>query len=105
LLLLLSSSSSSLSLVTGFLPGTSLEPAVTPPLRLQVSHCSTFRIVCDAPSTAVFCSKSIECFPGIESRFFLKFFVTILVAPIITGIIVHFRFQVIIIIIIIIIIV
>jgi hypothetical protein len=26
----------------------------TPPLRLQVSDCSTFRTMCDAPSTAVF---------------------------------------------------
>jgi hypothetical protein len=41
--------------------------------------------MCDVPSTAVFCSESIECFPGIASRFFLKLFVTILVAPIITG--------------------
>jgi hypothetical protein len=31
-----------------FLPGTSLEPAGDPPpLRLQASHCSTFRIMCD----------------------------------------------------------
>jgi hypothetical protein len=26
----------------------------TPPLRLQVSDCSTFLIMCDFPSTAVF---------------------------------------------------
>jgi hypothetical protein len=42
-----------------------------PPLRLQVSHCSTFRIMCDVPSIAVFCSESIECFPGIASRFII----------------------------------
>jgi hypothetical protein len=53
------------------------------PLRLQASHCSTFRIVCDVPSIAVFCTESIECFPGIAPRFFLKFFITIPVAPII----------------------
>ena len=36
-----------------FLPGTSLEPAVNPQLlRLQASHCSTFRIMCDVPSIA-----------------------------------------------------
>jgi len=42
----------------------------SPPLRLQASHCSTFRIVCDVPSTAVFYSESIECFPGTFSKFF-----------------------------------
>ena len=66
----------------------------SPPLRLQASHCSTFRIVCDVPSIAVFCSESIECFPCIVSKFFFKLLVTIPVAPIITGIIVHFRFHI-----------
>ena len=66
----------------------------SPPLRLQASHCSTFRIMCDVPSIDVFCSESIECFPGISSRFFLKLLVTIAVAPIITGIIEHFKFHV-----------
>jgi hypothetical protein len=42
--------------------------------------------MCDVPSTAVFCSESIECFPGMASRFFFKPFVTIPVAPVITGI-------------------
>jgi len=49
-----------------FLPGTSLEPAVIPPLKLQASHCSTFLIMCDVPSTAVFCNESIEYFPSIK---------------------------------------
>src|SRR5215475_9689330 len=66
----------------------------SPPLRLQASHCSTFRIMCDVPSTAVFCSESIEYFPGTASKFSLKLLVTIPVAPIITGIIVHFRFHI-----------
>jgi hypothetical protein len=66
----------------------------SPPLRLQASHCSTFRIMCDDPITAVFCSESIECFPGTASKFFLKLLVTIPVAPIITGIIVHLRFHI-----------
>ena len=66
----------------------------SPPFRLQASHCSTFRIMCDVPSIAVFCSESIECFPGTTSKFFLKLLVTIPVAPIITGIIVHFRFHI-----------
>ena len=50
--------------------------------------------MCDVPSIAVFCSESIECFPGTTSKFFLKLLVTIPVAPIITGIIVHFRFHI-----------
>ena len=66
----------------------------SPPLRLQASHCSTFRITCDVPSIAVFCSESIQCFPGTASKFFLKLLVTIPVAPIIIGIIVHFRFHI-----------
>ena len=45
--------------------------------------------MCDVPSIAVFCSESIECFPGAGSKFFLKLLVTIPVAPIFTGIIVH----------------
>jgi hypothetical protein len=44
----------------------------TPPLRLQVSDCSTFLIKCDVPSTAVFCTESIECFPGIVSRYYFS---------------------------------
>ena len=49
----------------------------SPPLRLQASHCSTFRIMCDVPSIAVFCSESIECLPGTASKFYLKLLVTI----------------------------
>ena len=66
----------------------------SPPLRLQATHCSTFRIMCDDPSIAVFCSEFIECFPGTVSKFFLKLLVSIPVALIITGIIVHFRFHI-----------
>jgi len=50
--------------------------------------------MCDVPSTAVFCSESIECFPGTASKFFLKLLITIPVAPIVIGIIVHFRFHI-----------
>ena len=60
----------------------------SPPLRLQVSHCSTFRIMCDVPSMAVFCNESTECFPGTASKFFLTLLVTIPVAPIIIIIII-----------------
>ena len=66
----------------------------SPPLTLQASHCSTFRIMSDVPSIAVFCSESIECFPGIVSKFFFKLLVTIPVAPIITVTIEHFRFHI-----------
>ena len=45
--------------------------------------------MCDVPSIAVFCSESMERFPGTTSKFFLKLLVTTPVAPIITGIIVH----------------
>ena len=47
--------------------------------------------MCDVPSIAVFCSKSVECFPGIASKLFLNLLVTVPVGPVITGIIVHFR--------------
>jgi hypothetical protein len=57
LLLLLSSSSSSSFLVAGFLSSLVL-PLLsqwwTPPLRLQVSACSTFLMMCDVPSRQFF---------------------------------------------------
>ena len=55
---------------------------------LPVSDCSTFRIMCYVPSTAVFCSECIECFAATAFKFFFTLFVTIPVAPIITGIII-----------------
>jgi hypothetical protein len=61
--------------------------------------------MCDIPSIAVFCSESIDCFPGTLSKFFLKFLVTIPAAQIITCIIVHFRFHIFIVIVVIIIII
>ena len=78
-----------MSLVTGlFFLVILLNQQWSPPLRLQASHCSTFRTICDIPSIAVFCSESIECFPGTASKFFLKLLVTIPVAPIIIIIII-----------------
>ena len=77
-----------------FFPVLLLNQRWSPPLTLQASHCNTFRIMCDVPSIAVFCSEPIECFPGTVSKFFLKLLVTIPVAPIITGTIVHFRFHI-----------
>jgi len=66
----------------------------SPRLRLQVPGCSTFHIMCDVPYKAVFYSDSIECFPGMASKCFHKPFVTILVAPIVTVILLCFRFHV-----------
>ena len=77
-----------------FSPVLLLNQRWSPPLKLQASHCSTFRIMCDVPSIAVFCSESIECFPGTVSKFFFKLLVTIPVAPIITGTIEYFRFHI-----------
>jgi len=50
--------------------------------------------MCDVPSIAVFCCESIECFPGTVSKFFFKLLVTIPVAQIITGTIIHFMFHI-----------
>jgi hypothetical protein len=51
-----------MSLVTGlFFLAILLNQQWSPPLRLHASHCSTFCVMCDVPSTAVFCSESIEC--------------------------------------------
>ena len=50
--------------------------------------------MCDIPSIAVFCSESIECFPGVAFKFFLKPFFTIPVTPIINGIVLHLRFHI-----------
>jgi len=41
-----------------------------------------------------FCTESTECFPGIVSRYIFSPLVTILVIPIITGIMKHFIFQI-----------
>ena len=74
-------------LVTGlFFPVFLLNQLCSPPLRLQASHCSTFRIVCDAPSIAVFCSESIECFPGRVSKLFIKRIIIIIIIIIIITI-------------------
>jgi hypothetical protein len=63
-----------LSLVTGLCSPVLLflNQRWSSPLRLQISDYSIFRIMCDVPSMAVFCSETIECFPGMVSRFFLK---------------------------------
>jgi hypothetical protein len=49
--------------------------------------------MCDVPSTAVFCSESIECFPGMAPKFCFNF-CYYSVAPIITGMITHLMFHI-----------
>jgi len=58
--LLFSSSSSSLFLLVCL-----LNHWCTLPLRLHVSVCTAFLIMCDIPSTTVFYVEYLECFPGI----------------------------------------
>ena len=66
-----------ISLVTGvFFLVILLNQQWSPPLGLQASHCSTFRIMCNAPSIAVFCSETIECFPGTASKLFIIIIIT-----------------------------
>ena len=48
----------------------------------------------DVPSIAVFCSESTEWFSGMASKFFLKPFITIPFAPVITGTTSHFVFHI-----------
>ena len=66
-----------------FLPSTSPLELWYSLLDLQISDCSTFRIMCDVPRTAVFCIESIECFLGMALKCFFKTFVTISLPPII----------------------
>ena len=66
----------------------------SPQLRFQISDFNTFRIMCDVPCIAVVGSESIECFPGMASKFFFKSFVTILVVLFIIGIIISFMLHI-----------
>ena len=78
-----------------FLPGTSSrEPAVIPTAQASDSDCSTFRVIWDVPSIAVFCSESIQYFLSMASKCFFIPFVTIPVAPIIICVITHFMFRI-----------
>jgi len=72
----------------------SLNQCCTPPLRHQISDCSTYLmsyVLC--PSYNCFCRESIECFPGTVYRFF-SLFVTIPVAPVLPGMMNHFLFHI-----------
>ena len=80
-----------LSLVTGlFFPVHLLNQRWSPQLRLQLSCCSTSRILCDVLSIAVLCIESVECFPGMASKFYIKPVSTIPVAPAVTSTITNF---------------
>ena len=71
-----------------------LEPTVITPNQALRPDCSISRTISGAPSTAVFCSESIECCTGMVSKFLFKKFVSIPVAPIITSLIIHFMFHI-----------
>ena len=60
------------------------------PIRYQVPHCSTFRIMRDVPSVAVLCGESIEWFPDIAYKVFFKTLVIMFWAQITNGLILHF---------------
>ena len=60
-------------------------------LNLLYFYISTFRSVCAVPSMAVFCSSLISWFPGMLLRYFLNYFEMV---PVITGIIIHFMFDI-----------
>ena len=78
-----------------FHPDTSpLEPTVIPSNQALRADHSISRTISGAPSTAVCCSESVECFTGTVSKFFFNTFVSIPVAPIITGLIIHFMFHI-----------
>jgi hypothetical protein len=47
--------------------------------------------MCDVRSTAVLCSESVECFPGMASKFICKPFVTVPVVPKVIGVILYFK--------------
>ena len=77
-----------------FLPDTSLVPAVIPTAQASSFTLQYFPYYVWCYKYSCFCSESIECLPGTASKFFLKLLLTIPVAPIITGTIVHFRFHI-----------
>jgi len=55
-------------------------------LAVLFFYVSNFRSMCAVPSMAVFCSSLTSWFPGMSLTYFLNYFETIPVAPIITGI-------------------
>jgi hypothetical protein len=76
-------------------PGTSPEPTAILTTQAASFTLQYFPYMCDVPSTAVFCSEPIECFPGTALKCFFQTFVTVPVASVITGyyhnLLFHFR--------------
>ena len=87
LLMLMSSFVADLSLLVLLLLNQQLYPLP----RFQGSDCSTFCIMCEEPSIVVFVVTLWNDFLVWLPNFSLNL-VTIMVAPVITGIILHFRF-------------
>ena len=50
--------------------------------------------MCDVRIIAVSCSESVECFSGMISKFFFKFYVTVPLVPINSGMTTHFMFHI-----------
>jgi hypothetical protein len=57
-----------------FLPGTAIEPAMIPSLRLKVSDCNVFRIMCNVTSVAILCSEYIGCFLDVAYKFYFYYY-------------------------------
>ena len=62
-------------------------------LNLLYFYISTFRSMCVVPNMAVFLSSLTSCFPGMLLTYFLNYFETVPVAPIITGITFVYTFH------------
>ena len=67
---------------------------IYPPIKAQTLVRNTSRIMCDVPSIAVCSGESVDCLPAMSSIFVFKHFVTIPVAPIINGVIMHVMFHI-----------
>lgn len=84
----------SFSLVTDFFsPVLLVKQRQSPPLRLQVSHGSTFLIMCAVPSSIVFLTNLLNVFLLWLPKFFFKTFVTIPAASVVTGYCHNFLFH------------
>jgi hypothetical protein len=66
---------------------------ILPMINVLYVYISTFRGMCVSPSMAVICSSLMSCFPGTLLRYFLNYFETVPVAPVITGITFTFHMR------------
>ena len=67
--------------------------SLIPVFNLLYFYISTFRSMCAVPNMAVFGSSLTSLFPGMLLMYFLNYFETVPVAPIITGITFVFTFH------------